>query len=592
MNQLHFRQLRHLAGGALLASGFFTSSASACGGFFCNNATPVNQAAERIIFAQEGENVTQIVEVMYEGEAEKFSWVLPVPGIPVPGVSSVQAFDRLQQATNPTYSLQARFPEGCGFPGSGGSSALAPGNDGVDIGGEAEGPRVTVVDSGSVGPFDYETITVDAADQDPADVAVRWLEENGYDVGPMGREVLGPYLANGLNLIAFRLQKGKSAGAIRPISLQYEASAMAIPIRPTAVAAAPDMPILVWVLGADRAVPTNYRGLEINELLIDWFNPSATYNRVVIAAANEAGGQGFVTEFAGDAGQYVMTISPVWERELLTAYTAADPIENVLVGVGQQFAGYDGFLEVIAEHLPLREGITAELFASCPYCYFYPASAPGLGFGETPEMLFDERIAETDPIFAMNVEEFLNATQVDVLSPIEATAGLFADHPYLTRLYTTMSADEMSVDPIFEFNPDLEEVSSAHVADQLMGCEDDSWVVTLENGQKVAGNGREWPHSLDNTDLPFNVRILQYSTSGLPEVIDDNVATIQTIHNDTPAGDVSPVTFEDGSAGGGLCAVPQNPAPSARYAWLVPFALGGLLLARRRRNAPVPVRKD
>ena len=41
-----------------------------------------------------------------------------------------------------------------------------------------------------------------------------WLDAEGYDVTALEPpEVLGPYLANGLNLIAFRLTKGSTTPA-------------------------------------------------------------------------------------------------------------------------------------------------------------------------------------------------------------------------------------------------------------------------------------------------------------------------------------------------------------------------------------------
>ena len=46
-------------------------------------------------------------------------------------------------------------------------------------------------------------------------------------------------------------------------------------------------------------MPENYKALELNEALIDWFNPKNNYNEVVTRAADEAMGQGFVTEYAG-----------------------------------------------------------------------------------------------------------------------------------------------------------------------------------------------------------------------------------------------------------------------------------------------------
>ena len=67
-------------------------SAQACGGTFCNTNTPVNQTAERIIFVDRPDGtVTAVVEIQYQGSAEDFSWVLPVPGIPDVDVSSTLA---------------------------------------------------------------------------------------------------------------------------------------------------------------------------------------------------------------------------------------------------------------------------------------------------------------------------------------------------------------------------------------------------------------------------------------------------------------------------------------------------------------------
>lgn len=77
MKHLSFKRLLAAGGAAFMASSFSTP-VQACGGFFCSRSAPVFQAAERIIFAQDGKDVTQIVEVMYESPSEKFAWILPV----------------------------------------------------------------------------------------------------------------------------------------------------------------------------------------------------------------------------------------------------------------------------------------------------------------------------------------------------------------------------------------------------------------------------------------------------------------------------------------------------------------------------------
>ena len=68
--------------------------------------------------------------------------------------------------------------------------------------------------------------------------AVDLFTEQGYDVFGVTADVLGPYLADGMNLIAFRLTKGVETGSIRPVVITYPGDRPSIPIRPTAVAAA------------------------------------------------------------------------------------------------------------------------------------------------------------------------------------------------------------------------------------------------------------------------------------------------------------------------------------------------------------------
>jgi MYXO-CTERM domain-containing protein len=561
-----------VAGAAALSSSFWSLPAEACGGFFCSRSAPVFQAAERIIFAQEGDQVTQIVEVMYEGPSEKFSWVLPVPGIPVPGVSSKEVFNLLDGATAPRFTLQGdgncQYDEG---------SILSGGDGDAD---PSSPPSVTVLDAGSVGPFDYETISITAED-DPAAVAVEWLTNNGYDVTPETGELLGPYLANGLNLIAFRLQKGQSSGAIRPISLEYEAPKMAIPIKPTSVAANDDMPVIVWVLGKDRAVPTNYRGLEINELLIDWFNPSSSYGEVVTAAANEAGGQGFVTELVADASTYADIVRPA-ASDIDSVFESGGSFENTIQSIVRQLGSWDGFLESAAAHIQLRDGITIDEFVGCSYCYFSPEDysvdeQTQLGFGGAASI--EEGISPDDPIYATDLAALEQSLRDTVIKPLMDAGALLEKHSKVTRLYTTMSAEEMTKDPTFEFNPDLGDVSNDHTAIQEMedpdSCGEGKWTITLSDGTKVYGEDREWPHRLGDTELTANARILQFSTSGGPVVIGDMTQDNTTKHEDSDAG-VSPGA--NSSAG---CAISPTPGPVS-IAWLAGLALFAGFVARRR----------
>ena len=99
-----------LGAAAWLAIAASPATAAACGGFFCNQAQPVNQAAEGIVFADNGDGTTTaVIQILYQGPSEKFTWLLPISSVPKSnadiGVASNLALQRLQLATNPNYAL-------------------------------------------------------------------------------------------------------------------------------------------------------------------------------------------------------------------------------------------------------------------------------------------------------------------------------------------------------------------------------------------------------------------------------------------------------------------------------------------------------
>ena len=366
-----------LASALVLGMSFASSEAQACGGFFCSQAQPVNQAAERIIFANNGDGtVTAVIQIMYEGAAEKFSWLLPISTVPAEGdlaVASDIAFQRLQQATNPQYSLTTRVEGRCGRDGdiealdsarnAGPTGALVPEDD-SDNG-------VSVAASGVVGAFDWVTLALDPQLPEPADAAVAWLTANGYDVPSSSAGLLGPYLDEaGMYLLALRLTKGSSVGSIRPIVLTYDGQLPSIPIKLTAVAANENMGVMAWVSGPSRAVPFNYLGLELNEARINWFNPASNYEEVVTAAADDAGGQGFVTEFAGASRRLSNVIwTPSDQADWLDfstrVYSSFQQIFNTSLALYQD---WDGFWDAVQASVTLPEDVTFEDFRLCPTC--------------------------------------------------------------------------------------------------------------------------------------------------------------------------------------------------------------------------------
>ncbi|MFW6051967.1 MAG: DUF2330 domain-containing protein [Myxococcota bacterium] len=558
---------------AFAAGHLVPSQAKACGGFFCNAGAPVSQAAERILFSKNADGtVTAVVQILYQGPAEEFAWMLPVPGSPEVRVSSDLAFQRLQMATNPVYQLQTVVEGECGVEddafggGAADASVVADAAAGEQ---DAGAPPVTIVDQGNVGPYDYVTVSLDPSLPDPGDVAVEWLQENGYDVDDMGRERLGPYLADGLNLIAFRLTKDRSSGSIRPVHLTFEDDEPMIPIRPTAVAANQDMGVLVWVLGESRAVPANYLSLELNEALINWFNPTPTYDAVVTAAANEAGGQGFVTELAGPTSSLSNVVLPDWDRDAWRSIEEQDWTGRegeLLQETGSRLGSWDGFADVVRRHVPVPEGADPGEFYQCPGCYY------------------EEPLGNIEDIDGFEPEAFLDDVRSEVFEPMDRTQDLLDAHPYVTRLYTTMSPHEMTVDPIFGFNETLGDVSNRHAATRVIECTpavtmgEAPWRVELESGDVVRGEGSTWPFQAGDGHMPVNRRVLQLERAGMGSVVTDNTASISATLGEHNASVPPPPAAHSGS-----CALAGGPAESAPWAPAV-FGLAGLwALARRRR---------
>ena len=557
--------LASLIGIAGLALAGAPSPAHACGGLFCNSSQPVNQAAERILFVEnEDGTVTAVIEIQYEGPSEKFSWVLPVPGEPTLAVSSVTALDRLQQQTNPQFMLQTTFESGCAQTKNarGGPLGATASSDS-----DESGHGVNVIAMGTVGPFDYHVIMVDPDLPEPVDAATMWLESEGYDVTALGPQVLAPYLENGLNLLAIRLSKNSMTGSIRPIMITYESQQPFIPIRPTAVAANDDMGVLVWVGAESRAIPSNYKALEINEARIDWFNPMSTYNDVVSAAADESGGQGFVTEFAGKTAPFEGSIVMDYEAQEWQRISNDQDAMTLLQDATNTFSSWDGFKDAVDEAVDLPAGVSIDDFLACTKCYV------------------------DDPAFKLDLDTLRKALFEKVYKPMADTQAKLSSRPYLTRLYTTMSASEMTLDPAFDFNADLKDVSNLHTAKQTLKCSDDSWHMELPQGDVVYGTeAGVWPMA-DMKDQPAARLVMQLSTKGAGTVVMDNSEHIAQLLVKSARANGDDTASVPGSnarltgSGDDGCAV-SRPGRSGAPGLLLLGALGlGALAMRRRRRA-------
>jgi hypothetical protein len=286
-------------------------------------------------------------------------------------------------------------------------------------------------------------------------------------------------------------------------------------------------------------------------------------------AADEAGGQGFVTEFAGPSGELAAVVwGPSDEAQWTSVRNAtyAD-FDELFAAVYFPYQSFSGFWDAVRRTVTLPQGVAFEDFVICPRCY-----ANDVQF--SPSALLD-------------------AIESDVIEPQRSVQTLIDQAPYVTRLYSTLSAAEMTVDPVFLFNPDLPPLNNVHRASRIIECNEGvyvseaSWRIELPQGTVIRGTANgvgQWPSAVD--DQPPNFRVLMLSASGEGEVVADNSALIDDMLADYNAGVPRPKGDSDG-----FCNLATGPLASrasgglaAPAAWALALLLGASRLRRAHRR--------
>ena len=508
--------------------------AQACGGTFCDGAgatpMPVDQTGENVLFIQDGPAIEAHIQIQYTGEPQRFAWLIPTPTVPEFRIGSDLLFQEMLRATAPSYQYVPSFmDESCAedylpmlgllpaavlapLPTAVVVSALALGSMSAcgasalrDVGGGVSEAAVAanVVFHDSVGAFDVTVIQASTAEEVTA-----WLTNNDYNVPPGTLALVRQYVQENSLFAAVKLVSTARVDQIHPIVLRYDHGVPCVPLRLTAVAAAADMGVRVFFLGQNRTVPRTYNHTEVNPLRVDWLNAAANYKEVITKAVDDsvAGGHAFVTEYAGPSS-VLQPINVGWWT-LAGRWLSRNPgpvlqqlQEQGLMSCGnvtsRRFAAVVGVTPpdsctffhplvrgLLLDYLPPPQGVT-EL-------EYWSGGAPGAGANAIPNWDADRFAADFDYRVAMPA--------------IEAQRFLSAK-PFLTRMFTTISPEEMTVDPEFHERADLPTVSNANIATTTTHC-DGTTRMSLPDGRAVdIGSESKWPAFSDA--MPWALRVEQ-----------------------------------------------------------------------------------
>lgn len=474
------------------------SLARACGGTFCDNTAlpmPVDQRGEDILFVQDGPVIEVHVRIEYTGEAERFAWLVPVQALPEISVGSEFLFRALADETAPSWRSSHDFECEDENPYTGLTTlGFVPASD---ISSASE-PDVVLEDT--VGAFDVVVLQGGTAAE-----VVTFLADNGYAQDPQATPILQQYLDDGFLFAAVKLTAGAQVDEIHPLVFRMLGDEPCVPLRLTSIAAEDDMGVRAYFLGQQRWGPLNYKHVVLNTLAFPW-SDAYTFDQgrelhlqQLTAAVDVAGGRAFVTDYAGtsqDVPTYDL-LGAFWDE---TAFVGVDPIMAIDLIASQGLNTHPLIQSLLLQFIPPPNGLSAQEFWNDI-----------------------EQYADLIDQAAWDSVAFADALAERIIEPGVHALDLLETWPYLTRLHTTISPQEMTVDPVFMPVPDLGEVSNEILVDGLDLCGEVGSVYTVPwSGELkevcLPELAVEWPALL--TPHPV-LRVEQLAPMGPPQVEQD-----------------------------------------------------------------------
>ena len=457
--------------------------ARACGGFFCSRA-PVDQSGETVVYGMEADGtVTMSVQIQYQGNDEDFAWILPVVAPPSEiSVGSEALFDQLRLATNPIFTWESRTEGTCRpYPtcyygdyahsggGGCGMSAASPSEWSggyVDAGAgtsreELPPPMrmdmgVTVYGEDIVGP--YDTVVLGAAS---AAEVVMWLQAHDYDVPEQSAPLLEPYAEAGHVFVALRLSANRVTGVLRPLTMRIPSSEACLPIRLTQIASVPGMPITLFFLGRHGAAARNFSSVMVDTTDPAFWNGTRTWADAVGEAVDAYDGLAFSTDYSGPTPAVSLTLPPV--ADLATTSDAAVFLSELRA---RGYVGDQILLELFERFIEPPGASDAQTYYNC---------------------LADGSISTCGEPARFDPAGLATAITEQIVTPRERAQEMVYRHGHLTRLFTRMDPEQMTMDPVFFEGPEVPDVSNVHEATLVTECSNEHYVDEAPTAWDIEG---------------------------------------------------------------------------------------------------------
>ena len=251
----------------MLAVGVTTTAHAFCGFYVAKADTSLFNRASQVVLVRDGKRTVITMANDFEGEAEDFAVVIPVPTmirreqINVGDRAVIEHLDaytapRLVEYHDPDPCLRYEADEimrnSAALPAAAREAAQAARSRGVTI--EAQY---------TVGEYDIMILSATESSG-----LVAWLNESGYQLPRGAERIVGSYLKQDMRFFVARVNLEEQAKSgyryLRPIQVAYESSRFMLPIRLGTLNAKGKQELYVYALTrTGRVETTNYRTVKL-----------------------------------------------------------------------------------------------------------------------------------------------------------------------------------------------------------------------------------------------------------------------------------------------------------------------------------------
>lgn len=229
-----------------------------CGFYVAGTESTLRNGASTVVLMREGTRTVLSMQNDYQGPAEDFALVVPVPVVLQARdvrVLERDVFARIERLTGPRLvEYWEQDPCGTGTIGLGSLGTIGHGSGtGYGLGGGGgQNSFVRVEAQFAVG--EYDIVVLGTNDSSALET---WLQENHYRIPQGASEALRPYVESGMKFFVARVNADRvrfedGHAMLSPIRVQYESEQLALPVRLGLLNSAGSQDLVIHVLARNQ----------------------------------------------------------------------------------------------------------------------------------------------------------------------------------------------------------------------------------------------------------------------------------------------------------------------------------------------------